>query len=73
MAQKRQFPVGIQSFEKLRQEGFLYIDKTEIIYKNITDWRCKPGAPTTTPIYNVYDYPQSSDVGEIIGYIRTII
>ena len=37
MAQKRKYPVGIQSFEKLRQEGFLYVDKTPLIYKMITD------------------------------------
>ncbi len=26
-------PMGIQSFEKLRTEGFLYVDKTEYIYR----------------------------------------
>lgn len=30
-------PIGIQSFEKLRQEGFLYVDKTEIIYQLVHD------------------------------------
>ena len=25
-------PVGIQGFEKLRSDGFLYVDKTEYIY-----------------------------------------
>lgn len=29
----RKLPVGIQSFEKLREEGFLYVDKTEYIYR----------------------------------------
>ena len=29
----RKLPVGIQDFEKLRQEGFLYVDKTEFIYR----------------------------------------
>ena len=28
----RKLPTGIQSFEKLRQDNFLYIDKTEYIY-----------------------------------------
>ncbi len=37
MATKRKYPVGIQSFEKLRQEGYLYIDKTPLIYKMITE------------------------------------
>ena len=37
MAAKRKYPVGVQSFEKLRKEGYLYIDKTPLIYKMITE------------------------------------
>ena len=37
MAAKRKYPVGVQSFEKLRKEGFIYIDKTPLIYKMITE------------------------------------
>ena len=37
MAMKNKYPVGVQSFEKLRKEGFLYIDKTPLIYKMITE------------------------------------
>ncbi len=29
----RRFPVGVQDFEKIRTEGFVYVDKTELIYK----------------------------------------
>lgn len=29
----RKLPIGIQSFEKLREGGYIYIDKTEFIYK----------------------------------------
>ncbi|WP_407443331.1 AAA family ATPase, partial [Fibrobacter sp.] len=34
MGQK--LPIGIQSFEKLRTEGYLYIDKTALIYEMVT-------------------------------------
>ena len=27
------YPIGIQSFEKIRTEGFVYIDKTAFVYK----------------------------------------
>ncbi len=27
------YPVGIQSFEKLRTGGFLYVDKTRLMYE----------------------------------------
>jgi len=37
MAAKRKYPVGIQSFESIRQDGYIYIDKTPLIYKMITE------------------------------------
>ncbi|WP_294618709.1 ATP-binding protein [uncultured Bacteroides sp.] len=33
MEQIRKLPVGIQSFEKLRKENYLYVDKTALVYK----------------------------------------
>ena len=27
------YPIGIQSFEKLREDGYVYVDKTDLIYK----------------------------------------
>ena len=27
------YPIGIQTFEKIRNGNYLYIDKTEIIYR----------------------------------------
>lgn len=30
---ERRLPTGIQSFEKIRKEGFLYVDKTDLIWK----------------------------------------
>ncbi|NJO66022.1 MAG: AAA family ATPase [Richelia sp. RM2_1_2] len=27
------YPIGIQDFEKLRKEGFVYIDKTQAIFE----------------------------------------
>ena len=29
----RRLPVGIQSFEEIRKEGYLYVDKTDIIWQ----------------------------------------
>ncbi|MBQ8487839.1 MAG: AAA family ATPase, partial [Prevotella sp.] len=34
---KRKYPVGIQSFESIRRDGYVYIDKTPLIYKMITE------------------------------------
>ena len=33
MVEERKLPIGIQSFEKLRDEGFVYVDKTEYVYR----------------------------------------
>lgn len=29
----RKLPVGIQSFNKIREEGYLYVDKTDMVWK----------------------------------------
>lgn len=31
--QIRKFPIGVQDFTKLREEGFLYVDKTALVYR----------------------------------------
>jgi hypothetical protein len=31
----KKYPIGIQSFEKLREDGYLYVDKTALIYQLI--------------------------------------
>ena len=33
----KRLPIGIQSFRKLREGNYLYVDKTEYIYKLITE------------------------------------
>ena len=32
----RLYPIGVQSFEKLRKDGYLYIDKTALVHKLVT-------------------------------------
>ena len=32
----RKFPIGIQSFEKLRNDEFLYVDKSADVYRMAT-------------------------------------
>ena len=31
------YPIGIQNFEKIREGGYLYIDKTDLIYEDGSD------------------------------------
>ena len=33
MEQQRRYPIGVQSFQKLREEGRVYVDKTEQVYR----------------------------------------
>lgn len=30
------FPIGIQDFKKIREGGFVYVDKTELLYQMVT-------------------------------------
>lgn len=34
------FPIGIQSFECLRSEGFVYVDKTALVKKLVSEGKC---------------------------------
>ncbi len=36
MAMRRKYPIGLQSFRKIREGDYLYIDKTELIHELIT-------------------------------------
>ena len=31
------YPIGIQNFEKIREEGFVYVDKTALVYKLVNE------------------------------------
>lgn len=33
---RRKLPVGVQSFRKIREEGYLYVDKTDIVWELAT-------------------------------------
>lgn len=34
------YPIGVQSFECLRSDGFVYVDKTALMYKMVQEGRC---------------------------------
>ena len=31
------YPIGIQNFEKLRREGYVYVDKTQLMWKMVSE------------------------------------
>ena len=35
---EKKFPIGVQVFEKLRSDNYLYVDKTEYIYNLVNDY-----------------------------------
>ena len=39
MNESRKLPIDVQSFEILRTEGYLYADKTDLVYKLVTEGR----------------------------------
>lgn len=43
------YPIGIQNLEDIRRGGYVYVDKTALIYKlhllgNITSWAARGGS-----------------------------
>ncbi len=39
MAEFIKLPVGIENFEKIRRDGFYYVDKTGLIEQLLNNWR----------------------------------
>ena len=37
--EQRIYPIGIQNFESLRQDGYVYVDKTAVVYRLVTTGR----------------------------------
>ena len=31
------YPIGIQSFDQIREEGYVYVDKTALVYDLVTN------------------------------------
>ena len=31
------YPIGMQSFDRIREEGFVYVDKTDLVYRLATE------------------------------------
>ena len=31
------YPIGIQTFEQIREEGYVYVDKTDLVHRLVTE------------------------------------
>ena len=38
MQEKKKLPIGIENFDEVRQEGFYYVDKTNVIKELLHNW-----------------------------------
>ena len=55
---QRIYPIGIQSFEKLRRDGYIYVDKTALIYKLVTTGSYQEGLRACTSFIKDHQYAQ---------------
>lgn len=39
------FPIGIQNFKSIRNDGFVYVDKTALLYKMVNEGKTYTMAP----------------------------
>lgn len=44
----RLYPIGIQTFEEIRKGGYVYVDKTELIYKLVNSGKYFFSEPSET-------------------------
>ena len=49
------YPIGIQSFERIIEGGYVYVDKTELIYR-LTHryWMCSMWTPRWKTVTGTY-------------------
>ena len=50
---ERRYPIGIQTFEKIRKENYLYIDKTDLVWQ-------------LTKVSHNYALPYSTDRRKVV-------
>ena len=50
------FPIGIQDFKSIRNDGFVYVDKTALLYKMANEGKTYAMAPNR-PITDGGGYP----------------
>jgi hypothetical protein len=64
---KHRLPIGIQGFAKIREEGFLYVDKTARIHELLTG----SGGPFSCPGQAVWEVAPLFNPGAVFeGRIR---
>ena len=61
MTGKKKLPIGIESFEEIRKEGFYYVDKTGVIGQLLEKWGK----------VNLFTRPRRLDVYKRQGYGST--
>jgi transcription elongation GreA/GreB family factor len=65
----RKLPIGIQSFEDLRRNDYLYVDKTELLYQLVTEGEANVAEgklATTTPIAKGLLGKKVGDIAEVV-------
>ena len=58
------YPIGMQSFDQIREEGFVYVDKTALVYDLVTQGkiyflsrpRRQPNATAKPPQFGLWSY-----------------
>ncbi len=53
---KKKLPVGIENFEKIRTEGFYYVDKTGLIRDLLYRWGGSESVYQTQKVRKVAEY-----------------
>ena len=48
MVKRMKYPIGIQDFAQIIQDGYVYVDKTDLVYKLATEGKtCSRDLPST--------------------------
>ncbi len=51
------YPIGIQSFEQIREDGYVYVDKTDLVYRLLTTGKIYFLSRRCVVLVDEYDKP----------------
>ncbi len=62
------YPIGRQDFEKIRKDGFVYVDKTDLVYKMAQMYDGYHFRQNSVGVYNPFSVLNTFDTGGFENY-----
>lgn len=62
MKERLKLPIGVESFEEIRTDGFYYVDKTKLIEELLNQWGKSKFIYTPAAFWKIIKYEYASQL-----------